>query len=101
MLTRAGTLRSSGPSGKGSNGACRGSQLAEGHRRHNRSCASTRRTATRLELDAADYGVPGDRVRVVIVGSGDKQQSFTTGRNPRREVTLPPRTAVAWELSPP
>ena len=54
-----------------------------------------------LELDAADYGISGDRVRVVTTGGEGKGESFVLERSFRRGLTLPPRTAMAWELAPP
>ncbi len=56
--------------------------------------------ATRLELDAAEYGVSGDQVRVVVIKSDGEDDSFAVPRSFRRDVTLPPRAAVAWELTP-
>jgi len=56
--------------------------------------------ATFLELDAAEYGIVGDRVRVAVIGSNGRGESFTLTRSFRRDLTLPPRTAVAWELVP-
>jgi len=56
--------------------------------------------ATHLELDAAEYGVSSDQVRVVVVKSDGEGESFAVSRKFRRDVTLRPRTAVAWELTP-
>lgn len=56
--------------------------------------------ATNLELDAAEYGMSGNHVRVGVVKSDGEGESFTTTRSFRRDVTLPPRAAVAWELTP-
>jgi hypothetical protein len=56
--------------------------------------------ATFLELDAAEYGISSDRVRVAVIRCHDEGESFTLPRSFRRDVTLPPRTVVAWELVP-
>jgi len=56
--------------------------------------------ATNLELDAAEYGMSGDHVRVGVVKSDGEGESFTTTRSFRRDVTLPPQAAIAWELTP-
>jgi hypothetical protein len=53
---------------------------------------------TGLELDAADYGIAADQVHVTVVDREGKQGEFTVAREFRREVTLAPRAAVAWEL---
>ena len=56
--------------------------------------------ATHLELDAAEYGISSDRVRVVVVRSDGEGESFAVPHSFRRDVTLPPRSALAWELTP-
>jgi len=56
--------------------------------------------ATHLELDAAEYGISSDRLRVAVIRSDGQGESFTLSRSFRHDLTLPPRTAVAWELVP-
>ncbi|NQT38564.1 MAG: hypothetical protein HQ581_13795, partial [Planctomycetes bacterium] len=57
--------------------------------------------ATRLKFDTAEYGLPGETVRVVTIDSQGEGETFTARRNFQRDLTLPPRSAVAWKLTPP
>lgn len=55
---------------------------------------------TAVAIDAAAYGVAGERVRVTAFTSdGETDAHLVPGRF-RRVIALPPRTAVAWEICP-
>ncbi|MBN2474484.1 MAG: hypothetical protein JXB62_07740 [Pirellulales bacterium] len=62
---------------------------------------SDRPIATAVELDAEDYGIVGDQMRLLAVGDEGEEEATTVGRRLRRDVALPPGAAVAWELTPP
>jgi hypothetical protein len=55
---------------------------------------------TYLELDAAEYGIPSDRVQATVIHSHGDAESFTLPSRFRHNLPLPPRTAIAWELVP-
>jgi hypothetical protein len=61
---------------------------------------SDRPITGRLEFDAGECGIVTDQIRVTVFTAGETEQVFTAERNCRREVTLPPGTATAWELEP-
>jgi hypothetical protein len=56
-------------------------------------------TAT-VQLDAAAYGLPGKQVRVTTITRSGRGESFQSPPAVRREVTVPARSALAWELTP-
>jgi len=56
--------------------------------------------ATHLKFNAAEYGISSEQVRVAVVKSDGEGESFTGTRSLHRDVTLPSRRAVAWELTP-
>ncbi|MHC4178253.1 MAG: DUF6259 domain-containing protein [Planctomycetota bacterium] len=62
---------------------------------------SDKPVATRLNVDASDCGFSGPKVRLTKVDSEGPGESLTVPRVFQRELTLPPRTAAAWELTPP
>lgn len=56
---------------------------------------------TPLKVDAANYGLSGPRVRLTRIDGEGPGESFAVLRVFQRELALPPRTARAWELTPP
>lgn len=56
--------------------------------------------ATCVEFDARECGIATDKIRVTVVAGGLAQESFTAPRHCNRDVSLPPRTAQAWEIEP-
>ena len=61
---------------------------------------SDRPLAISVACDADEYGVAGNQVRVSVLGVEGRRESFAAERALRRRVTLPARTAVAWEIEP-
>ena len=53
----------------------------------------------KLNIDAAACGVPGKQVKVTIISPDKEDESFLSPPKISRDVTLPARTAVAWELA--
>jgi hypothetical protein len=56
---------------------------------------------TSLDLDAGKFGIAGEQVRVTTVTSAGESESVVLPRVSKRELALPARTAVAWELTKP
>jgi hypothetical protein len=56
---------------------------------------------TRLDVDARTYGLTGSQVRLTRIDPEGAGESLTVARVFQHELTLPPRTAGAWELTPP
>jgi hypothetical protein len=56
--------------------------------------------SARLELDARDYGLEAEQLRVVKLASEGSEDAFRSPRVLRREITFTPRTAWGWELVP-
>jgi hypothetical protein len=54
----------------------------------------------RLKLDAAAYGLGGKQVKVTTLVATGQGETFQTAPAIDRSLTLPPRSAVAWELTP-
>lgn len=57
--------------------------------------------STSVELDAGSYGLSGEKVRLTVLGGQGPNESFDLPRVSGRELKLPPRSALAWELSVP
>jgi hypothetical protein len=51
-----------------------------------------------VELHADDYDLPGDQIRVTPIAADGPQEWFAASPDIRRPITIPARTAVAWEL---
>jgi hypothetical protein len=54
----------------------------------------------KLSLDAAAYGLSSQQVKVTTVTSAGPGESFLSPTAVDRELTFPPRSAMAWELTP-
>jgi hypothetical protein len=54
----------------------------------------------RLKLDAAAYGLGSKQVKVTTLVATGQGETFQTATAIDRSLTLPPRSAVAWELTP-
>lgn len=54
----------------------------------------------KLSLDAAAYGLSSQQVKVTTVTSAGPGESFQSPTAVDRELTFPPRSAMAWELTP-
>ena len=54
----------------------------------------------KLQLDAAAYGLQGNQVKVTTIHATAQADTFLSPPAIRRELTLPARSAFAWELTP-
>jgi len=54
----------------------------------------------KLHLDAAAYGVSGAQVKVASITSAGPGESFQSASVFDRDITIPPRSAIVWELTP-
>jgi hypothetical protein len=62
---------------------------------------SDKPVVARLDLDASEYGLPGAEARLTRVGPEGPGESVSAAKVLQEGLPLPPRTAWAWELSPP
>ncbi|MBN1395729.1 MAG: hypothetical protein JW959_11960 [Pirellulales bacterium] len=51
------------------------------------------------QIDASAYGVPGEQVRLKIIVADVEKEPFLSPSRVSREVSLPARSAQAWELT--
>ena len=56
--------------------------------------------AVKVPLDASGYGLPAAKVQVKVFGADRPTETFTESSTFRRDLRLPPFTALAWELTP-
>jgi hypothetical protein len=54
--------------------------------------------SAKLDLDAAAYGLGGEKLRVVKVTAEGEQESFSTAPALQRDLTFPARATWAWEM---
>lgn len=61
----------------------------------------TKPVSTRLKIDAGEYGFADAPLRLTLIGPEGPGESVTVPRLFERELTLPPGTVRAWELTRP
>ncbi len=56
--------------------------------------------SARFHFEGRRYGVDGEQVRVTVIDEAETLETFVAPNAFHRELTLPPRTAYVWEVSP-
>ena len=55
---------------------------------------------TKLQLDASAYGLSSKQIQVTTITLNGPDESFRSSTTVQRDLTLPARSAIIWELTP-